>query len=218
MTNNLDIQSTTNKNNFYNSLTSTKTSTTDRSFKSTVSVVHSTIISPRATAAAKTKIEKKPLFKKLTTQIYDWENEKKHERQLIQIDMNEYVPTAKLGVYVRKDMAVALNEQNKEEQPDKNQELIQSLWGNTTRSNSIPLSMNPENWIDLQIVLSQDEMNTLAQRKKALHRVKNQRLYVTCGQTSIQASTPYVEPRKIIHETYRPDQPHKWVQLSYHNR
>lgn len=72
-------------------------------------------------------------------------------------------------------------------------------------------------WLDVKIVLTADELETLVKRKQAMKRVKNQGLNLP-NQGSIQSSTPYVDPRRIQREIYRPDQPHKWIQPAYNNK
>lgn len=71
---------------------------------------------------------------------------------------------------------------------------------------------NNDKYIDFQIILTQDELNTLVQRKKALLRMNggiNSATTGTPNKISIQASTPYIDPCR--HFEYRPVQQDKWV-------
>mmetsp|Transcript_5573 Transcript_5573/g.5012 ORF Transcript_5573/g.5012 Transcript_5573/m.5012 type:complete len:127 (-) Transcript_5573:63-443(-) len=76
-----------------------------------------------------------------------------------------------------------------------------------------------DKYMDIKIVLTPDEMITLLARKKAMKRVQNQGLGLfTAGTNSIRSSTPYIDPHRVIKETYRPDQPQKWLTGAYHNK
>jgi hypothetical protein len=74
-----------------------------------------------------------------------------------------------------------------------------------------------DKWLDVKVVLTQEELTTLAARKKAMKRAKNLGLSST-NFVSVQSSTPYIDPHRIIKETYRPDQPDKWILPVYHNK
>lgn len=68
-----------------------------------------------------------------------------------------------------------------------------------------------DKFIDFQIVLTQEEITTLAARKKAekpdIKLAKSQ-----AAATSVHLSTPYVDPKRIINDMLRPGHPDRWVQ------
>ena len=72
----------------------------------------------------------------------------------------------------------------------------------------------PEKYVDFQIILTEEELTTLAARKKTAMA----RLNVGAGaggstrnQASLNISTPYVDPRRIQKELLRPNNPDKWM-------
>lgn len=80
------------------------------------------------------------------------------------------------------------------------------------------MKSNPEadenTYIDFQIVLSPEEFNVYASRIK-VRKAEMQKSRRAAAQTehgkSIAASTPYVDPKRIQRELYRPAQPDRWV-------
>lgn len=67
-----------------------------------------------------------------------------------------------------------------------------------------------DRFIDFQLILTQEEVTTLAARRKAekqdVKLVKN-----LAAATSVHAATPYVEPKRIVQEMLRPGQPDRWI-------
>lgn len=92
-----------------------------------------------------------------------------------------------------------------------------SVEGVYIREDGVEQIPSSEKWIDIKVVLDEDEIKTLASRKKALKRAQNMGL-MSSNFVSIQSSTPYIDPRRIVKETYRPDHPEKWLNPVYHNK
>eukprot|EP01039_Chlorochromonas_danica_P002144 gene2144-2339_t len=67
-----------------------------------------------------------------------------------------------------------------------------------------------DRFIDLQIVLTQEELATLAARKKIdrpdVKLIKNE-----AASKSVHSSVPYVDPRRIKQDMLRPGHPDRWV-------
>lgn len=70
-----------------------------------------------------------------------------------------------------------------------------------------------EKYVDFQVVLTAEELATLAARRRADRRDvkldKNQ-----AAAASPLVSVPYVEPRRVREALLRPDQPEKWINSS----
>jgi len=92
-----------------------------------------------------------------------------------------------------------------------------SVAGVYVREDGMDQMPSSEKWIDVKVVLDQDELKTLASRKKALKRVQKMGL-ASSNFVSVQSSTPYIDQRRIVKETYRPDHPEKWLNPVYHNK
>ena len=70
----------------------------------------------------------------------------------------------------------------------------------------------PEKHVDVQIVVSAEELTTLAARKKAASARALAAKQGSTGQPpSLHSSTPYVDPRRIHKDLLRPTNPDKWI-------
>ena len=67
----------------------------------------------------------------------------------------------------------------------------------------------PEQYIDLQLVLNKHEITLLASRIHKLDPVGDFKSQMSSG--SIHHLTPYVDTTRVMKDLYRPDQPGKWT-------
>jgi hypothetical protein len=73
--------------------------------------------------------------------------------------------------------------------------------------------------IDMQIILTPEEFRAYVSRRKTVASANAKRRLVDklCSKPtmtsplSVAASGPYVDPKRIQKELFRPEQPHKWV-------
>jgi hypothetical protein len=70
--------------------------------------------------------------------------------------------------------------------------------------------MISDKFIDVQIILTQEELTTLAARKK-INRPDAKLFRSQAAATSVHSSTPYVDPRRIKHDMLRPSHPDRWL-------
>jgi hypothetical protein len=67
-----------------------------------------------------------------------------------------------------------------------------------------------DRFIDFQIILTQEEVTTLAARRKAekqdVKLVKN-----LAAATSVHTATPYFESKRVVQDMLRPGQPDRWI-------
>lgn len=70
-----------------------------------------------------------------------------------------------------------------------------------------------DQFVEFQIMLTPEEVSTLAARKKSWKKnlEANRQGWNKSKSISLQASTPYVDPKRIAKEHLRPSQPEKWV-------
>jgi hypothetical protein len=113
--------------------------------------------------------------------IYAWEEgNERAERIPLDIGGVTFLPSKQVGFYNRQDTVQA-------------------------GFDSTPL---PDKYVDFQIILSAEELTTLASRKKAA----STRLVAMKGnQQSLHCSTPYVDPRRIYKDHLRPSNPDRWI-------
>lgn len=113
--------------------------------------------------------------------IYAWEeSNERPERVPIDIGGVTFLPSKQVGFYNRQDVV-------------------------QVGFDSTPL---PEKHVDFQIILSAEELTTLAARKKAAStRMATQKN----AQPSLHISTPYVDPRRIYKDHLRPTNPDRWI-------
>ncbi len=67
-----------------------------------------------------------------------------------------------------------------------------------------------DRFMDFQIILTQEEVATLAARRKA-EKHDNKLVKNIAAATSVHTATPYVEPKRIVQEMLRPGQPDRWI-------
>lgn len=67
-----------------------------------------------------------------------------------------------------------------------------------------------DKYIDVQIVLTQEELTTLAARKK-VDRQDTKLFKSQAAATSVHSSVPYVDPRRIRQDMLRPGHPDRWL-------
>ncbi len=115
-------------------------------------------------------------------QIYAWEDgNERAERVPFDVGGVTFLPSKQVGFYNRQDP-------------------------NTGGIDSTPL---PERYVDFQIILSPEELTTLAARKKTL--IGRVGLSVRAEKPSVHTSTPYVDPRRVHRDLLRPVNPDKWL-------
>lgn len=73
--------------------------------------------------------------------------------------------------------------------------------------------------VDFQVVLSEEEFNVfVARRRNVVAEKKHSERFLDKSKpgdkSTVLASTPYVDPKRIQRELLRPPQPHKWVNQS----
>jgi hypothetical protein len=79
-----------------------------------------------------------------------------------------------------------------------------------------PIQQSNE-YIDIQIILTPQELESYAARRKATRaELKHSQRFLNdkmkhISKSSVIASTPYVDPKRIQKEIYRPAQPQKWI-------
>eukprot|EP01038_Epipyxis_sp_PR26KG_P006784 gene6784-9293_t len=115
--------------------------------------------------------------------IYSWEEGNKLQRQTITVDRAQFYPTKVQGLYTRLP-------QDEEEEAK--------------------LSANNTNnlFVDFQIVLTPEELITLAARKKAF-RADAQLHKNKAVSGSPMVSTPYIDPHRVLQ--LRPTNSDKWI-------
>lgn len=123
---------------------------------------------------------------------YAWEDPNSGQKHgAIVIDNAMFVPTPTNGFYDRQDNS-------------------RSSYSLNEPSGGLPMAPLSDKYCDFQIVLTLEELTTLASRKKAdrpdvkLHRSQ-------AASMSVHTSTPYVESRRIQKSLMRPDNPEKWI-------
>ena len=124
--------------------------------------------------------------------LYAWEDPNGGNKHgAIVIENNMFVPTSVNGFYDRVDnnrSSYSLNDPN----------------------GGLPVAPLSDKYCDFQIVLTHEELTTLASRKKAdrpdakLHRSQ-------AASMSVHSTTPYVDSRRIQKSLMRPDNPEKWI-------
>lgn len=140
--------------------------------------------------------------------IYAWETGQTGDRQRssVTIDSIVFEPTALPGFYKRVARQVhkkspIQGEEEGEMADDADQEEI------VEEEDFVELS---DKFVDFQIILTEEEMRTLASRKKR-ERDDVKLLKSQAAATSIHSATPYIDPKRITQELLRPQQPDKWV-------
>lgn len=74
------------------------------------------------------------------------------------------------------------------------------------------------NYIDIQIVLNPVEFEIFAARRKGTRaELKHSQRFMNekqrnASKVSLKSSTPYIDPKRIQKEIYRPAQPQKWIE------
>lgn len=121
--------------------------------------------------------------------IYAWETASKgNEMMRVLIDGHSFVPSTSPGIYIQEAQAID------------------------------PSSSSSDNemWIDVQIILTPEEMATLAARKKAMKKGSEKAGFMSNIHRggSIQSSTPYVDQRRIFKNYFRPTEKAKWQMKS----
>jgi len=114
--------------------------------------------------------------------IYTWEeNNERAERVPIEVGGATFLPSKQVGFYNRQD----------------------------PHHGGFDTTPLPERYVDFQIVLSAEELTTLAARKKTLtSRVGQSPRGI---KPTLHSSTPYVDPRRIQRDLLRPVNPDKWL-------
>lgn len=125
-----------------------------------------------------------------TKPLYAWEDPNANQKNgAIVINNVMFVPTAINGFYGRQDnsrSSYSLNEA------------------------STPMAPQSDKYCDFQVVLTLEELTTLANRKRSdrpdvkLHRSK-------AAAMSVHSSTPYVDNKRIEKSLLRSDNPEKWI-------
>jgi hypothetical protein len=64
--------------------------------------------------------------------------------------------------------------------------------------------------VDFQIILTQEEMTALAARKKA-QKVDAKLFKSQAASSSVHHAIPYVDPKRLSQEMYRPGHPDRWI-------
>ena len=109
-------------------------------------------------------------------------------RERVNTDAASYIPSSSLGIYVN----------------------------DTVDADS---SATSDALIDFQVVLSPEEFLVfVSRRRNAVAEKKHSERFLDKSKqaesSSLTASTPYVDPKRIQKELMRPPQPHKWVDQS----
>jgi hypothetical protein len=113
--------------------------------------------------------------------IYAWEERsEKVVREVIEMHGAVFEPTQVKGLYNR--------QMNREEEEE----------------------FLSDKYIDVQIILTQDEIATLAARKR-VERPDKKLFKSECAATSVHTSTPYVDPSRIRRDMFRPGHPDRWL-------
>lgn len=124
--------------------------------------------------------------------LYAWEDPNSGNKHgAIVIENNMFVPTATNGFYDRVDTSrssLSLNDP----------------------SGGVPVAPLSDKYCDFQIVLTMEELTTLASRKKA-DRPDSKLSRSQAASMSVHSSTPYVDSRRIQKSLMRPDNPEKWI-------
>jgi len=79
--------------------------------------------------------------------------------------------------------------------------------------NSQDLSFGNDRYIDFQIILTDEELTTLAARTKASRVIIPSHItdHSKSVATSVHTSTPYIDPKRIFRDMLRPNNPDKWL-------
>jgi hypothetical protein len=117
--------------------------------------------------------------------IYAWEGgNNQSQRSPVELNGVVFLPSKQNGFYSRQDTL-------------------------TPGLDTTPL---PEKYVDFQIILTEEELTTLANRKKTImSRVGHGFSLKTAADASLHISTPYVDPRRIHKDLLRPVNPDKWI-------
>lgn len=103
-------------------------------------------------------------------------------RNKIEYEGHSFIPTYDNGIYILEDLV----------------------------SNDTIQDIHNADWIDVTMILSQDEIMTLINRKKAMQKLRSHSLGNLKHPPTIRTSTPYIDP-KLSKLQFRTDQPHKWI-------
>lgn len=115
--------------------------------------------------------------------IYAWEDSNERaERVPLEVSGVVFLPSKVAGFYSRQD----------------------------TLNPGVDTTPLPEKYVDFQIILTAEELTTLAARKKtATSRVGVAPRGLPAP--SLSSSTPYIDPRRIQKDLLRPTNPDKWM-------
>lgn len=124
--------------------------------------------------------------------LYSWEKPEKLERKRILLHGSSYVPSTTDGIYMRE---VRLLQEH----------------GNINGSPSVTKAIEPlpSNFTDVQIMLTPEEFHALVARNKIATR-SDLKLKNDYGQ-SLLSSTPYIDPKRMGSNHYRPAKPEIWT-------
>lgn len=138
--------------------------------------------------------------------IYTWENNVKgtmtpKTRHPIAIEDVTYSPSPLPGFYIR----------DSNEYQNENENNFDQSRGPGLSSSSIFSSPSPSSkFIDVQIILTQEEMTALAARKRS-SRPGAKLFKSQAASTSVHSTTPFIEPARISKELLRPGHPDRWL-------
>lgn len=140
--------------------------------------------------------------------IYTWENNVKSSaasiargRAPVSIEDVTYSPSPLNGFYLRDNSS-----------PEEKFSELDRSRGPGLSSSSIFSSPSPGStkFIDLQIILTPEEMTALAARKRS-NRPDSKLFKSQAASTSVHSTTPFIEPARISKELLRPGHPDRWL-------
>eukprot|EP01034_Spumella_vulgaris_P032474 gene32474-40078_t len=130
--------------------------------------------------------------------IYAWEEENKPTSGALQIDNILYTPTTTNGFYNRSMGSPAPG--------------TKSFFSRANTLAHTEQEVQPsDKYCDFQIVLTLEELTTLASRKKSEVRGDSKLHRSQAAATSVHSTTPYIENRRIVQAMLRPNAPEKWI-------